>query len=81
MLFSPSHMKRPTRNAQTRRRLCQTAESLEPRIVLAADPIIAEFQAINDSTIQDEDGDFSDWIEVQNPDTEIVDPVRVVPDR
>ena len=28
------------------------------------EPVIAEFQAINASTIQDEDGDFSDWIEI-----------------
>ena len=35
-----------------------------------ADPIIAEFQAINDTTLQDVDGDFSDWIEIRNVDAE-----------
>lgn len=33
-------------------------------------PIISEFQAINESTIADEDGETSDWIEIQNPDSE-----------
>ena len=27
---------------------------------------ISEFMASNDSTLQDEDGDYSDWIEIQN---------------
>ena len=45
-------------------------EALEPRVVLAAnDPFISEFQALNTSTLQDEDGDFEDWIEINNPDT------------
>ena len=35
-----------------------------------ADPVISEFQAINDSTLQDSDGDFSDWIEIRNMDAE-----------
>ena len=29
--------------------------------------LIAEFMAINNSTLQDEDGDYSDWIELYNP--------------
>ncbi len=28
--------------------------------------VISEFMAANDSTLQDEDGDFSDWIEIEN---------------
>ena len=43
-------------------------EALEPRTLLAADPMISEFQAINVSTLQDEDGDYEDWIEIRNPD-------------
>ncbi len=39
-------------------------EPLEPRQLLAV--VISEFMADNESTIQDEDGDFSDWIEVRN---------------
>ena len=31
-------------------------------------PFISEFLAINDSGLQDEDGDSSDWIEIHNPD-------------
>jgi hypothetical protein len=30
-------------------------------------PIISEFMAANDSWLADEDGDFSDWIEIHNP--------------
>ena len=29
---------------------------------------ISEFMAVNESTLADEDGDFSDWIEIYNPD-------------
>src|SRR5690625_720441 len=35
---------------------------------LNATPIISEFMAKNDSILQDEDGDFSDWVEIYNPD-------------
>ena len=41
-------------------------EPLEPRMLLAGDPVIAEFMAKNDATLQDEDGDWSDWIEIRN---------------
>ena len=39
-------------------------EPLEPRRLLAATPFISEFMAINDGTINDEDGDASDWLEI-----------------
>ncbi|MBJ42388.1 MAG: hypothetical protein CMJ80_03690, partial [Planctomycetaceae bacterium] len=48
-------------------------ERLEDRRLLAVDPIIAEFQAINDSTLQDAEGDYSDWIEVRNLDVDPMD--------
>jgi hypothetical protein len=32
-----------------------------------ADPVISEFMADNESTVTDEDGGFSDWIEIHNP--------------
>ncbi|HZJ15862.1 MAG TPA: lamin tail domain-containing protein [Chthoniobacteraceae bacterium] len=34
---------------------------------LPANPVITEFMADNSASIQDEDGAFSDWIEVHNP--------------
>ncbi len=34
---------------------------------LSAAPLISEFMAVNDTSYQDEDGDFSDWIEIHNP--------------
>ncbi len=34
---------------------------------VAADPVITEFMASNSSGLQDEDGDFSDWLEIHNP--------------
>src|SRR6185437_4221636 len=43
------------------------AEMLEPRILMAADPIINEFLASNNRTNIHEDGDPSDWIEIYNP--------------
>ena len=39
-------------------------------MVLAAEPIISEFQADNVSTLQDKDGNYEDWIEIRNPGTE-----------
>ncbi|MCA9263441.1 MAG: CotH kinase family protein, partial [Planctomycetales bacterium] len=42
------------------------AETLEPRHLLAAQPIITEFVADNASEFVDNDGDSSDWIELYN---------------
>src|ERR1043165_6200549 len=40
--------------------------------VAGATPRISEFMAENKETIADEDGDFSDWIEIYNPDSSSV---------
>lgn len=32
-----------------------------------AQPVITEFMASNDETLQDEEGEYSDWIEIHNP--------------
>ena len=45
---------------------------LAPHLVLAS-PRISEFMADNDETIADEDGDFSDWLEIHNPDGTLYD--------
>ena len=37
-------------------------------VSLRADPIISEFMASNSTELADEDGAFSDWIELHNPD-------------
>ena len=37
-----------------------------------AGPIISEFMAVNNSVLADEDGDFSDWIEIRNPDASAI---------
>jgi len=42
-------------------------EPLEPRLVLDGVPIINEFMADNETVLQDEDGEFPDWIEIYNP--------------
>jgi len=42
---------------------------LEPRKLLAADFVISEFLASNDSVIQDDNGNFSDYIEIYNAGT------------
>lgn len=41
--------------------------------ILGAVPLITEFQASNSSTLADEDGDTSDWIEIFNPDATAYD--------
>ena len=43
-------------------------DRLEARRLLAADPVITEFLAQNAANRADEDGAFSDWIEIHNPD-------------
>ena len=40
---------------------------------LRADPVISEFMAENRTVLADEDGAFSDWIEVFNPDATAID--------
>ena len=63
--------------------LSRTAVSAARRVSLAwamvgftaatlADPVISEFMAFNDRTLADSDGDFSDWIEIYNPDATAV---------
>ena len=47
-------------------------EGLEPRVLLAGTLYISEFMALNDSILADEDGDYSDWIEIHNPGTATV---------
>ena len=42
--------------------------ALAPPITGFGAPLITEFMAANDSGLADEDGEFSDWIEIQNPD-------------
>ncbi len=41
-------------------------EPLEPRLLLDAGPTISELLAVNHGTLADEDGDFSDYIELFN---------------
>lgn len=41
-------------------------QTLEQRLLLAADPIITEFMADNDNTLDDGFGRSSDWIEIFN---------------
>jgi CotH protein/lamin tail-like protein/Fn3 domain-containing protein/chitobiase/beta-hexosaminidase-like protein len=41
-------------------------ETLEPRELLAADPIITEFMVSNSSTLEDGNGATTDWIEIYN---------------
>ena len=41
-------------------------ETLEPRHLLAAQPVITEFLASNNDAFADGDGNSSDWIEIYN---------------
>jgi hypothetical protein len=40
--------------------------------VVRAEPVISEFMAANSSTFPDDDGTYSDWIELHNPDASAV---------
>lgn len=48
-------------------------EQLEPRHLLAANPIISEFMASNGGFLLDEDGESSDWVEIHNAGDAAVD--------
>ena len=41
-------------------------ETYEGRLLLASDLVISEFMADNDGYLADEDGEYSDWIEIFN---------------
>lgn len=41
--------------------------------VLRADPLVTEIMATNATILADEDGAFSDWIEIHNPDATVLD--------
>ncbi|HMO66646.1 MAG TPA: lamin tail domain-containing protein [Verrucomicrobiota bacterium] len=45
---------------------CWVAAVLAPGRAQAADPVISEFMAANRTTLRDDDGAFSDWIELHN---------------
>jgi len=49
------------------------SETLEPRCLLAADPIISEFLASNQLTLIDENDESPDWIEIHNAGDEAID--------
>ncbi|MEE8451635.1 MAG: lamin tail domain-containing protein, partial [Thermoguttaceae bacterium] len=49
-------------------------ESLEPRLVLDAGPlVISELMADNEAGLADGDGDYTDWIEIHNPTDTAID--------
>jgi hypothetical protein len=55
------------RNSRVRANLAEYGiEQLEARCMLAGEFIISEVMASNSSTLDDVDGDSSDWVEIQN---------------
>jgi hypothetical protein len=62
----PSSLARRRASGRRSRFGARPLESLESRQMLAANPIVSEFMAINAATIQDQDGDYSDWLELGN---------------
>lgn len=56
-----------------RRAVRAALQSLEPRTLLAASPIISEFLASNSKGLADVDGEYPDWIEIYNAGDEAVD--------
>ncbi|MEO0530949.1 MAG: CotH kinase family protein [Planctomycetota bacterium] len=65
-LLSVATLVFPSRKRSDRRQRPQGLERLEDRHLLAAQPILSEFVASNDSTLEDGFGEDSDWIEVRN---------------
>ena len=44
-----------------------TSSNIQVRTAIPGEPIITEFLASNDTGLTDEDGAYSDWIEIHNP--------------
>ena len=61
------------RSRRRLRRRVAPVEHLEPRVVLAGDLLIAEVMTLSDQTIKDEDGSYSDWLEIYNASQSTVD--------
>ncbi len=57
---------RKTRRSELKLEAGPVFEELGSRLLLSANVIISEFMASNDTTLLDEDGDSSDWIELFN---------------
>ncbi len=67
-------MGRRNRVGRDRRRCRRSSlESLEPRVVLSADLMLAEVMVSNDETVKDEDGTTPDWLEIYNAGSETAD--------
>lgn len=48
-------------------------ENLEPRLLMSGTPLITEFMALNNDTLEDDMGNNSDWLEIHNPTTDPID--------
>ncbi len=66
---SSSSSANSVRSVRDARRLSMNYEVLESRQLLAADFLITEFQASNENTLVDDNGNDSDWIEIYNAGT------------
>jgi CotH kinase protein/Lamin Tail Domain len=69
-LSNLSSRRKPRRKVRARR--APVFELLESRLAMSAHPLITEFMASNDSTINDGDGVSSDWIEIHNPTSQAI---------
>ena len=65
--------KRHNQNRQTGSDSKLRSETLEPRNMLAAAPVITEFMASNSDTLLDGNGSSSDWIEIFNSGDSVAD--------
>lgn len=79
--FAPSRRAHAAASLHASARLAPTPAPLRARwlgavvalalllpIDLAGEPVITEFMASNAATLADEDGTYSDWVEINNPD-------------
>ena len=57
----------PFNNTRDNQFTAANLENLEKRELYSTTPVISEFMASNDNTIDDQDGNSSDWIEIFNP--------------
>ena len=53
-------------------------EALEGRLFLAAGPVISEFMASNSNSLVDDEGDNSDWIEIEIDRNELTGSVNLI---
>lgn len=70
MLYQSTHPRHVSSILPFIIKVCTFLASIAVYHSVFAQPVITEFMASNDETLQDDDGEYSDWLEIHNPGSE-----------